>query len=107
MCETCGLPLPEVPTRGRRLFCTRICRLNKNRYPRAVTAITEIVEAATRSEDLDRSDLAAQEWKALDVALRRLEAMNERIREERTEAGLSVPPDWLGAIPADQVIHLD
>jgi hypothetical protein len=107
MCETCGLPLPGVPTRGRRLFCTRICRLNKNRYPRAVAAITEIVEAASRSEDLDRPDLAAHEWKALDVALRRLEAMNERIREERAEAGLDVPADWLGAIPAEPVIHLD
>ena len=106
MCETCGLPLPRAKTRGKRIYCSAVCRLNKNRYPRAAKAIVQIVEAATRSEDLERPDLAAHEWKALDVAISRLEAMNQRIRAEREELGLFVPPGWIGALPTDFVPQL-
>jgi hypothetical protein len=101
MCETCGLPLPRGPWQGNRRFCTPICRSNRHRYPRAAGAISEIVAAAIRSEDLERPDLAMHEWKALDIAIHRLEVMTERIRVQRAQAGLFVPPNWPGLLPAD------
>lgn len=82
-CVTCGLDLPET----RRLYCTAYCAEARHRYARARRAAQRPALPDPYGEP-DQADSRHVQW------LRHLQAMQRRIAEARSLAGLTVPAGW-------------